>query len=269
MGMREKIPYIKADACGNDFLLIDAAFAPASDDRTAEMTRKLCGRKHGIGADGVEWLFEEPAGSDADIRIRLFNADGSKAEISGNGTRCVAAYWVAKYGGDSVRVKTNAGVKECKLISASHPSYTFETKIGKPMIEGPFEFKCSVGVLKGVLLNIGNPQCVVFVNEFPPEWQALGAQIQSLPQFTEGVNVDFVRGIGPQAIECRFFERGAGETKSSGTGSSASAVAAIHMGRVKSPLEVRAPGGTQTVRWEEDVYLTGPAVIVSHGEFSQ
>jgi diaminopimelate epimerase len=268
MSKQNVIPYIKADACGNDFLLIESMYAPIGDEAVGGLTRLLCDRLNGIGADGIEWIYSEPTDSDAEVRIRLFNADGSKAEISGNGTRCVAALWVSQHGGAVVRIRTDAGVKECKLISATHPSYTFETKIGKPSFEGPFEFQSSAGTMNGILLNIGNPQCVVFVDEFPSQWQLIGAEIQSLPQFEEGVNVDFVKIVGPQSIECRFFERGAGETKSSGTGSSASAFAAIHSGKVNSPVEVRAPGGTQSVRWSEDIYLTGPAEIVSRGEIT-
>jgi diaminopimelate epimerase len=117
---------------------------------------------------------------------------------------------------------------------------------------------------------MGNPHYVVFVEEFPAAWQAQAAEIQKQPQFPEGVNVEFVRVAGPNAIEARFFERGAGETQSSGTGSCASGVAAIAAGRAQSPVSVHAPGGTQIVRWtgrRDVVFLRGPAQLICRGEF--
>jgi diaminopimelate epimerase len=114
---------------------------------------------------------------------------------------------------------------------------------------------------------MGNPHFVVFVEEFPADWQARGAEIQRQSEFKHGINVEFVR-IGDKAnIDSRFFERGAGETQSSGTGSCASAVAAIATNRAASPLRVHAPGGTQTVRWDDQVYLRGTAQLICRGEY--
>src|SRR6058998_3322284 len=111
------IPFVKACACGNDFLLIDGMHAPAD---LAAFSRRICDRHNGIGADGVEWLF--PA-QDADIRARLFNADGSEAEISGNGTRCVAAYLSAEEAKEKLAIRTGAGIKTCTLTSRTGSSY--------------------------------------------------------------------------------------------------------------------------------------------------
>jgi len=261
------IPYTKASACGNDFLLVGDAHSTSDASSLARITQAMCDRKNGIGADGVEWLYPPTNGQKADIRIRLFNADGSEAEISGNGTRCVAASYILQHGGNMVRVETAAGVKECRLMRASSPQFEFETHMGVPKIEGVYSSTHLGAELHGLLLNMGNPQCVIFIDEFPKNWQGLGADIQSRPQFPNGVNIDFVRVTGEHSIECRFFERGAGETLSSGTGSCASAVAAIHSGRVSSPVTVHALGGSQTVRCEGEVFLTGPAVITGSGEF--
>src|SRR5881227_2503934 len=101
----ETIPFVKANGCGNDFLIIEQKFAPAD---IAGFTRRLCDRHTGVGADGVEWI--ESVSNDSDVSARLVNADGSEAELSGNGTRCVATYWIAAHGGSSVRVKTGAGI---------------------------------------------------------------------------------------------------------------------------------------------------------------
>jgi diaminopimelate epimerase len=114
---------------------------------------------------------------------------------------------------------------------------------------------------------MGNPHFVIFVENFPEGWQRQAALIQAQPQFPQGTNVEYAVKRGQSEIEIRLFERGVGETQSSGTGSCASAVAAIAAGRVTSPVTVTAPGGAQTVRWEKHVYLRGPAKIVCRGEF--
>src|SRR5438270_6337989 len=122
------IPFTKASACGNDFLIIDAIYAPAD---LAGFTRRICDRHNGVGADGVEWLF--PA-ADADVRARLLNADGSEAEISGNGTRCVAAHIASEQRKEQVVVHTGAGLKTCVLTGHSESNYEFETAMGEPQI---------------------------------------------------------------------------------------------------------------------------------------
>jgi diaminopimelate epimerase len=258
------IPFTKASACGNDFLLIDRKHRPPD---AARLTRLICGRHNGIGADGVEWISAlDPA---ADITAELINADGSPAEISGNGTRCVAAHWCAAQGiaSGEVKVGTGAGVKVCRLLAASTNEYQFEMNLGPPKVLDPLSLALDGKPVNGLRIWTGNPQFVVFVEDFDFDWRSLGAAIQAQPVFTEGTNVDFVRVVSTEEIEVRFFERGAGETQSSGTGSCASAVAAIHAKDLKSPLRVKAPGGIQTVRWEGEIFLQGPARIIGTGEF--
>lgn len=258
------VPFTKASACGNDFLLIDGAHLPSNP---SDFTRRICDRHNGIGADGVEWIY--PGSANADVEARLINADGSPAEVSCNGTRCVAAYWLAQQSGkyDRVNVLTGAGVKECRLASRHGHDFEFEMKIGKPELHGERTLKLKDSTVTGLKLGMGNPQFVVFVDDFNFPWPSRGAEIQAQPEFPEGTNVDFVRIVGPQLIESRFFERGAGETQSSGTGSCASAVAAISARGAKSPVTVQARGGAQVVRWEQEVYLQGPARLIASGEF--
>ncbi len=262
------IPFIKASACGNDFLLIDSVHIPQDP---AKFTQLICDRHNGIGADGVEWIYPGSSNDDPpfDVEARLINADGSPAEVSGNGTRCVAAFWLSQQdeAPTVVNVLTGAGIKACRPTAAHHPDFEFETKIGVPELRGELTVSLNEGTVKGLNLWMGNPQFVVFVDSFDFAWQARGAEIQAQPDFPQGTNVDFVRVLGPQLIESRFFERGAGETQSSGTGSCASAVAAISAKGVKSPVTVQAPGGSQIVRWDNDVFLQGPARIVGRGEF--
>lgn len=265
---RAKIPFTKASACGNDFLLVEADHV--SGDLPA-LTRRLCHRHRGVGADGVEWLSPDPE-ADVDAKARLINADGSEAEISGNGTRCVAAQICSQQENKSVVVvRTGAGLKTCRLTNSKEArqgsTFEFETEMGPPEVGGELSIETMWVRAIGMKVSMGNPHFVIFVENFPDGWQRQAALIQTQPQFPQGTNVEYVAVRGPNEIEIRLFERGAGETESSGTGSCASAVAAIATGRVKSPVKVVAPGGPQTVRWQNEVYLQGPATIICRGEF--
>jgi diaminopimelate epimerase len=255
------VPFVKASACGNDFLMVDGMHAPAD---LGGFSRRICDRHRGVGADGVEWLF--PA-QDADIRARLFNADGSEAEISANGTRCVAAYLCAEQAKETFAIRTGAGVKTCTLIGHTEFQYEFETDMGEPQVGNEFPIKLAFGEVRGIPVSMGNPHYVVFVREFAPGWQAEAAEIGRHHDFKHGINVELVIIKDNSNLEVRFFERGVGETQSSGTGSCASAVAAISAGRAESPVMVHAPGGDQIVRWEGKVFLRGPAQLICRGEF--
>jgi diaminopimelate epimerase len=256
------VPFTKASACGNDFLIIDGIHAPGD---LYEFSRRICDRHNGVGADGVEWLF--PA-QDADMRARLINADGSEAEISGNGTRCVAAYLVNQGHAGKLAIRTGAGVKQCELIARQGNSFEFEMDMGEPQAGDDFAIKVAFGEVHGTPVSMGNPHYVVFMKEFAPAWQGEAAEIGRHHDFKHGINVEFVRIKSKNDIEVRFYERGVGETQSSGTGSCASAVASIAAGRANSPVNVHAPGGTQVVRWSgQHVFLRGPAQLICRGEY--
>jgi diaminopimelate epimerase len=255
------IPFVKANACGNDFLIIDGMYAPAD---LAAFSQRICKRHEGVGADGVEWLFPGP---DADVQARLFNADGSEAEISGNGTRCVAAYLCSELPRETVVIRTGAGLKTCTFTSRNNSQYEFEIAMGEPQVSDELLIKVASHEVRGIPVSMGNPHYVIFVNEFAPDWQSQAAEIGRHGNFKHGVNVELVTALDKRNIEVRFFERGVGETQSSGTGSCAAAVAAIVTKRAESPLRVHAPGGAQTVRWEEQVFLRGTAQLICRGEF--
>ncbi len=258
---RRVIPFVKASACGNDFLIIDGNAVPSD---LAAFSQRICQRHEGVGADGVEWLFPS---SDADVHARLFNADGSEAEISGNGTRCVAAYICSTRGKEKVLIRTGAGIKTCTLTSRSDAQFEFETDMGEPQVDDELCLKVASREVRGIPVSMGNPHFVVFVDEFAPGWQAESAEIGGCRNFKQGVNVELVHIADNRNINVRFYERGVGETQSSGTGSCAAAVAAITTKRAESPLRVHAPGGIQTVRWEEQVFLRGAAQLHFRGEF--
>lgn len=257
------IPFFKAEACGNDFLVVDSIYMGTSP---AELSRRLCDRYRGIGADGVEWVSVK---EDGPISAHLFNADGSKAEISGNGTRCVAAWAVETRGGSQIRVLTGAGEKECMLLGRQESKFHFLVEMGRAEVLGRKSLELENGKVEGLAISTGNPHFVQLVEEFVPNWQILAAAISQHQAFPSGTNVELVRVLGRNKIEFRIFERGAGETQSSGTGSCASAIAAIHAGKVVSPVEVVALGGTQVVHWDgaDELLLEGPARLICRGEF--
>ena len=255
------LPFTKASACGNDFLIVDG---DESLPDLARITRQICDRHNGVGADGVEWLF--PA-HDGDVEARLINADGSPAEISGNGTRCVAAYLCAEGQKESAVVRTGAGLKTCKLVARNGMTFEFETAMGFPEVGGKRTVRTSDGEVTGTLVSMGNPHFVLAVEEFWADWQRRSAEIQADASFKQGMNIELVRIEDKGHIEVRFYERGVGETLSSGTGSCAAAVAMIANRRADSPVRVRAEGGTQTVRFENEMFLTGPAELVCEGKF--
>ena len=264
-----RIPFTKASACGNDFLMVEGE--RASGDLVA-LSRRLCDRHRGVGADGVEWLFPD---AEADVKARLINADGSEAEISGNGTRCVAAEICSRENKTEVVVRTGAGLKTCRLIGREDgreacrqgSTFEFETDMGQPEVGDQLSIETMWVRAVGTRVSMGNPHFVIFVENFQEGWQRQAALIGTQPQFPQGTNVEYVVVRDASEIEIRLFERGVGETQSSGTGSCAAAVAAIASGRVASPVTVISPGGAQTVRWEDQVYLRGPATLVCRGEF--
>jgi diaminopimelate epimerase len=275
------IPFVKAHGARNDFLLTWRADIPAAVTDFASAARAICNRNTGVGADG--WILLGPS-PDADAAITLYNSDGSLSEISGNGTRCAAALLIEEgvvpKTADGVAISTGAGVKKLKLLSRS-AEYLLEMNMGVAQIEelhSPLVPEREV-----VILNVGNPQCAVFVanssnapnsgSVFNFDWRALGAQLERHPRFPNRTNVSFVRVVDRHTLDVRFFERGAGETMSSGTGSTGAVAAAHALGLVDSPVRVDTPAGPLNLRWggpggsAEDIFLAGPAEIVARGNF--
>lgn len=263
------IPYLKAHGAKNDFLLTSA---DSSVEARPEIARAICDRHTGIGADG--WLLVSAGDSDADGEIRLFNADGSLAEISGNGTRCAAAFLICRgiVKGSKVRIRTGAGVKHLRLLERRGLHFNFEMNMGAPEIRAErFALPLAQGPRDVTLVWVGNPQCAMPVDDFDFDWRGLGAEMEAHPQFPNRTNVSFFRVIDEHTLEVRFYERGAGETMSSGTGSTGATAAAMARGLIKSPVLVRTPAGALELRRSteltQDIFLVGPAEIVGEGAF--
>jgi diaminopimelate epimerase len=261
-----RIPFTKAHGAHNDFLLTWRKHAPEGDH--AAMARAICDRHIGVGADG--WMLVTPPGEgDAEAAIQLYNSDGSAAEISGNGTRCAAALLV-RHGLASglVHVRTGAGVKTLRLLKRGDLEFEFEMNMGRPEVtEERFALALSAGPRDVTILWVGNPQCAVPVKDFDFDWRTMGAEIERHPHFPNKTNVSFIKPVDPHTVDVRFYERGAGETMSSGTGSTGAAAAAVARGMAQYPVRVRTPAGPIDLRMEGDLFLTGPAEIIAEGEF--
>ena len=261
-----KIPFTKAHGAGNDFLLTWEEAAPGAD--LPAFARAICERHTGVGADG--WLLvSRPGPAGCHAAIRLFNSDGSSAEMSGNGTRCAAAFLLREgLHAAEIRIQTGAGPKDLRLLDHAGLRYTFEMNMGRAEVRDPrFVLSLSGGPREAAILWVGNPQCAVPVGNFDFDWRAMGAEIERHSQFPNRTNVSFVRQVDEHSIEVRFWERGAGETMSSGTGSTGAAAAAVAWGMARSPVAVHTPAGRLDLRLEGEIFLTGPAEIVAVGEF--
>ena len=258
------IPFTKAHGAQNDFLLTWRRDAPGGG--YPGLARAICDRHTGIGADG--WmLIDPPQDAQADGAIELYNSDGSAPEISGNGTRCAAAFLIHHgHAADAVRLRTGAGIKTLRLLERDGREFAFEMDMGSvAMLAERFDLPLSAGAREVTLIDAGNPQCAVPVADF--DWRAMGAEIERHPHFPNRTNVSFVKPVDAHSIDVRFWERGAGETMSSGTGSTGAAVAAVRRGMAQSPLRVLTPAGPLHIRIEESVFLSGPAVLVAEGFF--
>ena len=264
-----RIPFTKAHGALNDFLLTWAHEAPPAEllERAAVA---ICHRHSGLGADG--WILVTPPSGDEPASIRLFNSDGSEAEISGNGTRCTAAFLVdTGIAATQIAIRTGAGLKHLRLIGRRDMCFDFEMNMGAPAVsQGHLHFQLPLAGSdrECTIVNVGNPQCVFFVEDFDFDWQKLGAEVECHPQFPNRTNVSFVRVLDRHTVDVRFYERGAGFTMSSGTGSTGAFWAAAARGLAASPVTVRTLARPLALREESgEVVLQGPAELIGGGEF--
>jgi diaminopimelate epimerase len=259
------IKFTKAHAYGNDFLYVEQTEVVGVT--LDALTREMCHRHAGVGADGLIVYGRTASGA----TMRLFNADGGRAEVSGNGVRGLAALLLQ---GDErtdavVTIETEAGKKEVARLNTSKTRQTFRTAMGLPADLRQVPLETAAETVQAVVMNFGNPQCVV-LGPLPTEdrLRRLGSALERHAMFPEGTNVEFAAVEQPDSVRIVIWERGVGPTTSSGTGSCAALVAAATFGGASRDATVIAPGGAQRVEWREDgVYLTGWAEVLCEGEW--
>jgi diaminopimelate epimerase len=260
------IPFTKAHAYGNDFLYVLERDLPSGTDE-AGLARAMCHRHLGIGADGLMIYTPEASGA----VMRLLNTDGSPSEVSGNGVRGLAAILLRdddRPAADVV-IRTIAGEKRLTRTGRDGLRQMFRAAMGLPRDLRQVPAKAGGEALQLVVMDFGNPQCVV-LGPLPEadRFARLGPALERHDLFPARTNVEFAHVETPAAVRISIWERGVGPTLSSGTGSCASLIAAAAYGGASRDAEVIAPGGTQRVEWRDDsVYLTGWAEIVADGRW--
>ena len=251
--------FVKAHAYGNDFLLVTRDRVTGDP---ADFARRHCDRHRGFGADGL-MVYEATAGG---AISELFNADGSRSELSGNGVRCLAAWLALQRGlppGAVVAIGTGAGSKTLALLERSGERFRFRAAMGRP--EGLRQEQIAVhgDSVTAVVLRVGNPQCVVLGPVTPERLGTIAAALAVHPHFPEGTNVELATVEAPDRVRILIWERGVGPTEASGTGACAAAVAAAAYGGARRVVDVESPGGTQRVEWtDEGIWLTGWAEVI-------
>lgn len=273
----------KYHSCGNDFLVVVSH--QVEPKHYSDFSQAICNHHFGVGADGCVLVGDTSA---AQVHLRIFNRDGSEADMSGNGFRCGCAYLHHHHlvEQSEVILLTGSGVKSYTLLEQKEGFWRYQSKMGVPVFEPaaiPFrsspevdevkEYSLDVGGEKICItaLSVGNPQCVVFVGEFPEgdDFRRWGRGLEHHPDFPERTNVSFVQVTGSNGLKIKIWERGVGPTHCSGTGSCGAAVAAISTGKVQSPVQVHTETGFQVVEWDpgEEMLLTGDAEFIAEIKF--
>jgi diaminopimelate epimerase len=286
--------FTKFHGFGNDYIVIESGdLTEAKIVATAalgEFARRICNRHYGAGADGIAVVGPSEV-KGADFLVRIFNPDGSEASLSGNGTRCAAAYLYFKglWSAEELRLTTRAGIKLYTLREQSDSGrYLFDSELGQPrfdpasipmIIDVPLERVVDYDLRVGgesfavTALQMGNPNCCIFVDDFDTlDWRNIGRTIETHQQFPQRTNVVFVRVEDRHTIELRIWERGVGETEASGTCSCAAAVAAMVKGKTDRLVTVLMPGGQARIQWrgegdDGEVVITGTAEVIYDGNW--
>jgi diaminopimelate epimerase len=276
------VPFVKYHGLGNDWLVVFASDIPSD---LASFARDILDRHTGAGSDGLI-IVMKPEVRGRDARIRFFNADGSEAEMSGNGIRCAGAFLVERQPKRrTLEIETLSGLKILEKGKSGEGKWMFRVRMGSPILRAAeipfnppetaspilrFPLKTFRGDLPVTVTSMGNPHCSVFVADFDTvDWLRLGHDIERNEHFPNRTNVEFIRLVSRDEIEVRFWERGVGHTMSSGTGSCGATVAAILNGLTERRVRVRTEAGALEVVWPEDgaLTLTGPAARVMSGKY--
>jgi diaminopimelate epimerase len=281
------LEFAKLHSLGNDFLIVRTGEPGDLPSPLGALAVGLCDRHRGVGADGVVFYQPTISDSEAETAAIIINADGSRAEVSGNGLRCLAAHLNATgaHPGETLRIRTVVGIRTYSLKDVRNGVYTYESRMGRPILDpslvpaqlggspGPvldYPLVTSTGVIPVSVCSLGNPHCSTFwpdLSQVPVE--AIGPAIEHHQAFPRRTNVEFVQVLDGHSLRVRFWERGVGLTMSSGTGVSAATVAAILHGFVESPVNVYTESGSMSVAWRpgEDLFLVGPAEFICRGSY--
>jgi diaminopimelate epimerase len=281
------VDFCKFHGFGNDYIVIEEETLAAGVD-LATLAVEMCERNTGVGSDGIAMIGRSKK-KDADFQCRIINPDGSEAGFSGNGTRCAVAYLYFKgtWQEENLRLRTQSGIKKYAFLGRDENTFGYLAELGAPKFrasEIPFvadstgsdpesvvDHQLSIGVrnLSVTCVNVGNPVCAIFVSDFDFDWRNVGRNLESHGQFPERTNVVFVKVIDRKTIEIRIWERGAGETSSSGTCSIAAAVVSAFTGKTDREVSVVAPGGTTKALWRDDgeMLIEGTAELAFCGRW--
>ena len=273
--------FTKMHGAGNDYVYVDCITQPVPDD-PAGLSRKISDRHRGVGGDGLILICPS---SRADVRMRMFNADGSEAEMCGNGIRCLAKF-VYDHGLAEVTaltVETGRGLLSLGLdVSPDGKVCQVRVDMGEPILQAiqiptalpgdpPINVEMPRYGLKVTCVSMGNPHCVTYVDELTDALVlGIGPRLEIDPAFPRRVNVEFVKVNRPDDVTVRVWERGSGETQACGTGACAVAVAGVLTGRTGRRITAHLPGGDLLLHWSETdnhVFMTGPAVEVFSGDW--
>lgn len=279
-----KIDFVKMHGLGNDFILIDCLHKSLGDSSfLSYLSKKLCDRNFGIGADGVILILPS---SKTDLRMRIFNFDGTEAQMCGNGIRCFAKYAYENKLIFKIKftVETLAGIITPELIFKDKEISGIKVDMGIPKLkrrEIPMEGKDTLMVVNETLkinpkqifkitcVSMGNPHCIIFVNDVQSiPVDEIGPKIENHPLFPEKTNIEFIQVLNKQEINFRVWERGVGETLACGTGACAALVAAVLNKKTDRQALVHLPGGDLSIQWADNghIYMAGPAELVFKGE---
>jgi diaminopimelate epimerase len=270
--MRE-VAFIKMHGIGNDYVFIDCfpseTAGVIAETDLSELARRVSDRHYGIGSDGLVLILPDP---EADARMRMFNADGSEAQMCGNAIRCIGKYLYESglCRKEALRVATKAGIRELEIHVANGIVESVTVNMGKPIVMQD-KLDLDGETLEFMSVNMGNPHAVFFRDRLPSsdEVAVLGERIGTHPHFPEGTNVEFARVRNNKVIDLRVWERGTGETMACGTGACATAVAAMCQGLTQREVTIHLRGGDLLITWQTDnepVYMTGSATEVFRGK---
>ena len=278
--------FIKFHGFGNDYIVIEAKEL-TDIGALGDFARRICDRHYGAGSDGIAVVSPSET-DDADFHVRIFNPDGSEANLSGNGTRCAASYlyYQKLWSAPEVRLSTRSGVKRYSLLEQNDAGrYVFDSELGQPGLDSAsipiltepslekvvdYPLQVNGDKFQVTAVQIGNPVCCIFVKDFDAlDWRSIGKTLENHKQFPERTNVVFVRVDNPQTISVRIWERGVGETNASGSCSCAAAVASMVKNETERTVKVLMPGGEAKIQWRADgeVVITGFAEVIYGGQW--